>query len=133
MRRRAIMAFALILVSGIASAAWWLSQEPEPSIKFDNFDRISKGMTEEEVEDLLGGPPGYYTRKFVGAVYAEGPKRVTGLELCQRQGGKEWIANRGSIYVEFDEHGRVCDARQGEAFLIVGDSWYSRLIRWFTP
>jgi hypothetical protein len=91
MRRRAIIALAFLLLFGVAGAAWWLCQESEPSINFHSFVRISKGMNEEEVEELLGGPAGYYTRDFVGTDYREGPNRVTGIELCQRQGGRNGL------------------------------------------
>jgi len=50
----------LALVFGASAMLLSLPQR-ESAIARKNFDRIQEGMTEAEVEAILGGPPGKYT------------------------------------------------------------------------
>jgi hypothetical protein len=36
-------------------------QNQRPQINWKNFERIKKGMTQDEVENILGAPPGDYS------------------------------------------------------------------------
>src|SRR5262245_40711012 len=38
----------------------WLYRRPHPQITEENFRKIKHGMTQQEVESILGGPPGDY-------------------------------------------------------------------------
>jgi hypothetical protein len=53
---------ALIVIAAVVSLPFLLPAPRRPTaISRENFDRIRDGMTEEEVADILGGPPGMYT------------------------------------------------------------------------
>jgi hypothetical protein len=87
----------------------------------DSFDRVLIGMSEQEVEDLMGGPEGDYT---------SGPHIVIpeGSHSMMLGGGrlKEWVSDEGGILVEFDSSGKVAST----AFSIVGlfrRSWIERV------
>src|SRR6516165_8950356 len=62
-------------------------------------DRIELGMTEQEVTEALGHPPGDYATA------------VWGLEKLPRQPGasyhKIWASDSGVIWVDFDEEEKV--------------------------
>ena len=53
----------LLLIAAVLllPLALWLFARPSP-IHLANHEKIMKGMTEEEVEAVLGGPPGDYRR-----------------------------------------------------------------------
>jgi hypothetical protein len=66
----------------LPSAAWlWLASpsSPTPGVSRANFDQIRIGMTEQEVEALMGHPPRFNPRKG-GEVW--------------------WIGDEGTIFVE---------------------------------
>ena len=63
-------------------------------IDWDNFDRIDVGMTRQEVESILGGPPGDFTTRRM-LFFSARTGRAASWEL--------WAADRGQIEVEFDE------------------------------
>jgi hypothetical protein len=65
-------------------------------------DEIRKGMTLQQVEEILGMPPGDYT----SAEYLFDLPNVTARDL-QRQ---SWKSDAGEIIVWFDENNRVDDA-----------------------
>jgi hypothetical protein len=69
-------------------------------VTYENYKKITAGMTREQVEKLLGGPPGDYS--ICGPV----------VLIC---GGNEWwlpqdprwIGDEGEIIVRFTDDGRV--------------------------
>jgi hypothetical protein len=72
---------------------------PLPAISRGAFDRIEVGMRQEEVEKVLGGPPGNYATKDV--FYPPGGTVVW-------KGRTEyWLGNEGLIMVVFDDGGTL--------------------------
>jgi hypothetical protein len=55
------VAFLAVGIYGILR----LAQLLRPGITQENFDRIQEGMTEQEVERILGGPSGYHADRPV--------------------------------------------------------------------
>jgi hypothetical protein len=53
---------------GVAALAFWLDR-PAPGVTWENIIRISEGMTEEQVEALLGGPGTVYAEPHVPAEF----------------------------------------------------------------
>ncbi len=88
---------------------------PVAGITPDRCARIRPGMTQDQVEAILGAPPGWYDG-------------ITGLRYLGSSSdskgpmGMEWAGDRGSIEVIFDGSGRVFLASfyRGEA---TGHDW----------
>jgi hypothetical protein len=112
--------FWLILVAllGLGACATLLpSQRPRGRITRENFDRIQEGMTEAEVQEILGGPDGYYTDRPV-IVLVEGT-------MFRRR----WVGDEGVVTIEltFDEPRRVAN----KAFRpLPPESFAERYRRW---
>ena len=57
-RVRLLSLVAVVAVSAVAVVLW--PTPPSGRITFANYERIRDGMSEAEVNELLGGPPGEY-------------------------------------------------------------------------
>jgi hypothetical protein len=66
------------------------------AISRENYDRIHEGMTEREVEEVLGGPPGFYTDRLV-AVHFSG--------IMVRSW---WIGDEGVVTIGWTSDGPGC-------------------------
>jgi hypothetical protein len=66
----------------------------------EHCNRIKVGMSQAEVEEILGGPPGDFTTQPVAFV---GPC-LTGLPRLRWE---RWAGNRAMILVRFDEQDQV--------------------------
>jgi hypothetical protein len=77
---------------------------PRHNISQAGFELIRAGMTEREVETILGGPAGDYTHGRVD------PSECipSGEWLLD---GKEWVGNESIVTVAFDEEGKVLHAQ----------------------
>jgi len=118
---------ALALLGGVgvngARLGLWLSQtDPAPVLA---FGRIRLGMTLEEVEVVIGQPPGNYDTKHRIGTPSMGPLgrcvRETGIpdssldDAAGRPGPgysgplkvKSWLWNDYWIWVAFDDHGKT--------------------------
>ena len=79
-----------------------------PGLTQANYERIGEGMMLQEVEKLLGGPPGNYSRipdKEAG-LWTIDPGRPD----LNRQffiGREVWIGNSLAVAVWFDDQGRM--------------------------
>jgi hypothetical protein len=72
----------------------------------ENFDRIEIGMTQAEVEELLGGPPGNYSPPYP---LSEPIFTTLGLTLVPETWRKEvWFDDKAYYEVYFDADGHVC-------------------------
>ena len=86
----------------------WLAFVFRPGITQANYERIREGMTLQEVQKLLGGPPGNYSRipdKEAG-LWTIDPNRPD----LNRQffiGREVWIGNELAVAVWFDDQERV--------------------------
>jgi len=126
-----IVCLAAVLLAGYVTL--WLAA-PKHRITWDNICDIKKGMTQEEVENVLGVPPGIYSSYPTGHyVFSDklwgklGP--ATGKDFIKKFGGKEWVRDGVSAYVLFDENGRAADI-QGGLCLVGNESFLAKLRRW---
>jgi hypothetical protein len=98
---------------------------PRSGITQENFDRIQEGITEAEVEEILGGPSGYYTRR---------PIVVPMSGVMFR---RWWIGDEGVITIELtfetdpDEPRRVCHKRFAPVPPKCFAERYRRLLLWW--
>ena len=95
----------LVVLVMMASGVWFvLTQEPDHPLGRRNYRRIKVGMSRDDVEQILGGPPG---------VIGEAPRQTAYGQLIEQEGpvndlgGSEgkpeiWYSDRGQIVVLFD-------------------------------
>jgi hypothetical protein len=95
MRKRwlAALAIALLLVGVIFPLLF-----PRPSkVTRAAYERIEKGMSREEVEAILGGPPGDYTTR----------PTLPGLTTADSILDTGWWGDEGIILLDFNDSGAV--------------------------
>jgi hypothetical protein len=109
MNRRGVL-FCLGFLAIVIALSIYLIKDPEPGPRLlvENFPSIRNGMSQAEVETLLGGPPGYYGQ------YPGGTGRMTAEGVISPPGSVERIwhddSNRFEIY--FDSGGFVVTAHK---------------------
>jgi hypothetical protein len=64
-RRRLLTLSALLLVSLIGIGVYWAMQ-PKPGVTLENFRQLNRGMSEEQVETILGSK-GVFEAEVAGA------------------------------------------------------------------
>jgi hypothetical protein len=110
MRKRVLVLLGLlaclcVFISLLLPALW---TEPRYAIGGDSADRIQIGMTVAEVEAVLGVPAGSGTVGRADTLYAALPAEyLTGKQMLERFGGREWVGDLFCIWVGFDDNGRV--------------------------
>jgi hypothetical protein len=96
------VAFAAFL-AGIGMYANMRSTRPAVLASEADYYRIEEGMTQDEVEAILGGPPGdYRSQTFHEVNFLAGS---LGMPPAGRM--EEWLGNEGKILVVFDDKNRV--------------------------
>jgi hypothetical protein len=119
-----MLCWVVLLVSVVdAAVVVRLLFLPEHRISPETYKMIQEGMTEAEVERLLGVPPGNYSFPRMHS-FVNGP----GLHASSNK-YVEWTANCGQIRACFDHAGKVRWAR----FHSVNDwpeHWFNTLRRW---
>ena len=111
----------VLLLSVFPVAAFLLLAIPrqEPRFTEAQWEAIEPGMTEEEVEGILGGPAGDYRANGFTAL----PEKPFDAEF-----GREWVGDRGTITILFQND----DHRVAMTGFIPGDeSWQDRLQKWW--
>src|SRR5258708_4540691 len=116
MRKRIPLALSLVAcLALLAYAALWLLSS-QPGISRANYERIQVGMTQQEVERLLAGPPrpDPWTVPFEGGVAQIGhTPRV-------------WADDDAGIRIDFDKEGRVAVTQWAPR----RESWWNRVRAW---
>jgi hypothetical protein len=94
---------------------------------------IRAGMTEKEVEQILGGPPGdYRTRTAIYGGLMAIPAGVLENAEQKRTYGRTWTGNEVQVDVLFDQSGRVFSTainRPAVSQSSLQDWWDALLIR----
>jgi hypothetical protein len=86
----------LALVVAVVRLPWLIRKMSPPAVSHERYERIKVGMTPEEVEAILGVPPGKYeTRRHRRITYAFPWSDYI------------WRGDEGTIAVRFDGSGRV--------------------------
>jgi hypothetical protein len=107
MNKRWILGLSLLasLFVGVAWLCW-----PQPRISPASFERIHEGMSQDQIEAIIGLPPGdYYTGpRGIGGITSRGPFGFPCVEKG-RPWGKQtgrviiWWGNDYAIQVSFDK------------------------------
>jgi hypothetical protein len=105
---------------------------PPHRITWESIERIQEGMSEANVECILGVPAGDYSSTEHGATFVlgEGGYRrqvVQGRDLLQG-GAKVWVGDRGAVWLTFDASKRVSGIRIG--LVESEESFLDKLRRW---
>ena len=97
-----IVVSAVTLVAVIV-AIWLLAAIRPRKLHVATFQQIKLGMTQEQVESLLGGPPGDY------GVNAGGKQRVSAEGYIAPPGSieKVWFNDNNHLEIYFDSLNRV--------------------------
>jgi hypothetical protein len=120
--------FVLVAGAGLVTV-WFRSCFLSNSINLENFAKIQPGMSESDVEAILGGPAGNYSsgNYSSGWVKTKSPLRVwTGWPPPVE---KAWITDEGCIVVLFDESGKVMSAQFWEP-IVLEESLLEKVRRW---
>jgi hypothetical protein len=103
----ASLAVLIILVVAAITAVgviWWLP--PLPRVHRASYEQLQKGMTEEEVEAVMGSPAGDYTTGPV--VHGDFHRPVLYVDRAELLvEWKTWVTDHAEIGVRFDRHGRL--------------------------
>jgi len=145
-RKRLLLIVGCLAAVLLAGYATFRLTAPRHRITIESFQAIREGMTELEVEAVLGAPAGVYSTEAQTGFYL--PKfRIswpakwiyasdadifirTGSDLIEKQGGKEWVGEELSIYICFNEGGRVLESRSGQVPPTRNESFLAKLRRW---
>ncbi|MCI0742907.1 MAG: outer membrane protein assembly factor BamE [Gemmataceae bacterium] len=120
-RRCLWIVVVLVLLLGAGYGVLWLTAGPRHRINKESFERIQEGMTEEEVESIIGVPAGDYT---TGPVVV----RLMLISFMSPQ-CKSWKSNVGQIVVDFDSRGLITWKRYMDV-TPVEESLWDKLRRW---
>jgi hypothetical protein len=116
----ASMAFALLLVAAVT--LWLLAPRRVCPVTATSTALVQRGMSRQEVAEILGGPPGDYRI---------GSRSLTveiGLDVPPPNTLQQWRGDEGLAFIEFDGDGRVVNASFTDTTNIVELSLWDRVL-----
>jgi hypothetical protein len=122
----AVGVLAIVVVVVPLGLRVWPRRHGPPFIDRAHCDRIEKGMTQEEVEAILGGPPGKYTNKNIVLLDLRS-WRPAGERL------ETWTGDEGVAEVTFDEQGAVVSSAFEKGWEYRGPTVIERIRTWLRP
>ena len=95
---------------------------PACQLNVGNFFQVRPGMTQNEVEVLLGGPPGFYGRNF-------GRSKMTEEGVILPPGVREmsWSDDNNRLEVFFGSDGKVWGSHKRAGFHVAPISFKEKL------
>jgi hypothetical protein len=112
MNKRRVIIVASIAAGAFVALGTFLLLREQPGVTYNNRLRLAKGMTEAEVNAILGEP-----ESGVDALHdSSGPLTV-----------KSWRSGDGMVIVHFDQNGKVYRSRWVG---MTPDSIWIRTLRW---
>ncbi len=108
MSKRKCLATVLVTVAsgGVAAAVLW----PWPRVSRGKYDRIKLGMSQTQVDVLLGAPGDYTTGRTCVSASAE-QVWAGASDAWLGAATSAWAGDEGTIWVAFDASGRVAAKR----------------------
>jgi hypothetical protein len=93
-------------VVGVTAFAGWRLLSYPPCFNRADYERIREGMTEAEVEAVLGVPPGNYCSDYYGryTIWDQVEAHYTDTTICD---GRKWFSDTGFVVVYFRAPGAV--------------------------
>jgi hypothetical protein len=112
-KRKTLIAFSFLFVAIFGLGAIVNDQmRNRCPIRYENFDKIQRGMSKAEVEAILGCEPGNYSTGPVHAKFtrADGSTDFFAFNSPESSGHHDWVSeywnswhgDRGYIQVEYD-------------------------------
>jgi hypothetical protein len=114
-RKRKIVPYILVALALVASVISWLLLTPLVRITPENCARIKPGMTQQDVEGILGGPPGMYD--------GLGEFQFVDAHPAGKGAGLEWTARDGDVVIVFDKNGQVAKSTFYPIRVTAYDQW----------
>jgi hypothetical protein len=117
---------AAVLVASYLALRW---AAPRHHINKEGFDAIRVGMSEQEVEAILGGPPGDYSA--TGAVPCPAAYASSGTLLDRGvEDLRSWVGDDAAINVAFDAGGLVVWKDQVPILMHTREALLDRVRSW---
>ena len=133
-RKRLLPIFGCLAAMLLAGYVVLRLTTPSHRISAESFEAIQIGMTEQEVEAILGAGAGVHTSRCdTGSYFGRCGDPVLGMDMTKRQGvlrGKEWVTEDVSIYIFFDKNGLVARKCSGTGEPHGDESFLGKLRRW---
>jgi hypothetical protein len=119
-RRRLLLGAGLLLLLGAAVAIRAWRALPKHRITWESYDQIRFHMTAEEVQRILGVPPGEYPAGAEQIRYAQGehdPNAFSWEEAAYHfrstPGWREWVGPEEAVGVVLNDQGLVVQKHWG--------------------
>jgi hypothetical protein len=103
--KRKLEWLAMVLAVSLLGFGTALLLWPRDRITAESHDMIRMGMTEKEVEDILGGPGIPYQE--AAQIAGERLDLIDQARKWDSKNTKIWLGQRGVMTVEFDQGGEV--------------------------
>jgi hypothetical protein len=134
-RKRLLLVFVCLAAVLLAGYVTLRLTAPEHRITQENILAIQIGMSEKQVEAILGVRAGdYYPvtpgggSRLIGEFF--GPHWLSRSNLAKKPGGKYWIGENAAVWVRFDESAHAVEIWNGVTWAVREESFLDKLRRW---
>src|SRR5688500_6164812 len=114
-----------VLVGAVVVLVCWLRPARRGGPTLQAYNQVQLGMTQEEVEQLFGMPPGDYSTGPTVFIYAH--SGGLGIIANKASSSLRWTGDEREVVVYFDQNGRtigrVCWGN-------IHTPWWERARRW---
>jgi hypothetical protein len=107
-RRRMKIVGLVVALTIVAYILLPITSKPPARLHVENFSRIANGMSQTEVEELLGGPPGNYGRHARGGYMMTMEGYIAPTNAVERV----WCDDAHRFEIYFDNQNRVAGRHQ---------------------
>jgi hypothetical protein len=95
MTRRRVLCGLLLASVVLACFAGWLVSRPR--VTRERFEQVKEGMSREAVIEMVGGPPGDYSRNHPLSLFA------------YAEAHERWVCDDAELVVHFDDADRAAE------------------------
>jgi hypothetical protein len=108
--RRLLVLLVLPAIAVATPCCFFWPHDAECPIRREGYRALRPGLSEKEVNDFLGVPPGNYTSGPVAAVNP--PLGIIGASPGPYRAGKSetWFDDKTGVHVDYDDQGKLVRA-----------------------